>query len=321
MLEQDTLAETPVETLETAAPAAETPALETAATDVTQETDQTEADETPEEFGVEISHPKRDGEVPEKFNLQVPDQKTADALRYHLNRSREYTKLSQEYETAQESVRTVEALERDPVAGMYALGEDPKVASAFVQGWVRENYEAVAEMLQAIGIETSFAKGVDRRVLDAEAKVARIERAEHLRRTQQQAQGSVVQQQFTQRGRQVVTDLAATIPFGDEDDREMFEALSGKALGKLYKDNQYASPADMTAALQGVVAKFTGRATQTIKATAQPRDDAGRFERTKERNGKMAKIGSGNSGLSAVTGQIDPHLDLETYTRQLEGRA
>lgn len=292
----------------------------TESTEGTEQAEQGEGEETPE-FGVELSYPNRDQEGPaEKFNLAVPDQKTADALRYHFNRSQSFGKLEKDYATAQQSVRALDTLEQDPIIGMHLLAEDPKVGEAFAASWLRENYLTAATLLKEMGLSVELGPKTTQRELDLEADVARGKREQRLREAQQRSQGNVVQEQFTGRARALTMDLAATIPFGDQEDREMFEAMAGKTLGSLYHKNPHASPAEMTTALHGLVSKFAGRATKTITAKAQSRDEAGKFQRAKVMAGKMAKIGSGTTGLASVSGQFDPTDDLLSFTERLEGK-
>lgn len=262
-------------------------------------------------FEVELAHPTRGGDGPaEKFRLAVPDQKTADTLRYTANRAALVPKLEQQVEEAQESVRIVEALERDPVAAMTLLAQDPKVGAEFGRQWLTENWKVAVSHLLDLGFKVDYGTA-NERVLDLEAREAKRVLGDRIRKAQESTQKTTHQQQFQSRATQVVNDLVSTLSFSDPDDHEMFVSLAAQKAAKLYQTNPYAQQADLVAALKPLVDKFVGRQTQTIKATVQPRNAEGQFVKAKAVHDKMRKIGSGSNGLAPATPSVTPGMTLE----------
>lgn len=289
---------------------------ETEGTEGTEGEDATEA-----AFEVDIALPNRgeDG-PPEKVRLAVPDQKTADALRFAQNQVAKVGKLEARLQQAEEAEAIIAAIDRDPVAAMQQLASDPKVSEAFARDYVRENYLTVAAFLKEMGLTVSYAEGTSPRTLEVEAKLAATERERRLEKAQQSTRTSSVQQAFQSRAKAVVDGLAQTLTFGDEDDRDLFYRATSDKLAKLYHSNPHATPAEQTAALQGLVQKFAGKPTTTIKTKVLPRDPEGRFQAAKAMNGKMAKIAGGQSGLTPALPDFDPNESLLAFTERLEGK-
>lgn len=328
MAEQETLTVTPDPTTPETPAVAALAAMDAAGAAVTEETEQVEGEqaegsegvEEVEEFEVEIVHPSRGEEgPPEKSKLVVPDQKTADALRFAQNAVAKIPKLESQLAEAQQSVAILDALDKDPVAAMQLLSNDPKVSQEFGQNYVREHYRQVAGILAEMGLKVTLMEGTTERTLELESRDAKRDRETRLEKSRAASQTTTLQSAFESRARQVVEGLAQTMAFADAEDKDLFYRASSDKLGKLYHTNPHASPAEQTAALQGLVQKFAGKTTATIK-TKVIRDEEGRFKAAKEMNGKMRKVAGGQSGLAPALPSFDPNESLESFTRRLEGR-
>lgn len=321
----DTLETLPA-TLATEAAAPAAPATESALedttspqmTDTTPEVAEQATEETGEEaiaeaseFEVDLMHPNRGAEgAPERFKLSVPDQKTADTLRHNANMAGRVPKLERELETAKESVAILDALERDPVAGMVAIAQtDPKVGAAFVQDWVKANYELAASFLADLGLKVEYGTA-NKRELDLSAQLARRELDDRVRKSQEQTSQQAHKQRFQQTAERAVRDLTANLTFADPEDEDLFHRAAADKAVKLYQTNPSASMAEVITLLQPLVNKFAGGKPSPI-VKAQVRDDKGQFTKAKAVHDKMRKVGSGTGGLSPATPAFTPGMTLE----------
>lgn len=260
-----------------------------------------------EVFEAEITLPARGDERGERVKVPVPNQQVADAIRHQQKLAARVPKLEQEVESYRQDRMAVETLERDPLAGMLVLGQDPQVGQQFVTEWTRAYPDLAIKALTDLGLTVSTGS-MDPRLLQAEAKLAQLEQQERLRRVQQDnAQRGTVQAFASQAG-QVVKGFLDTLPFRDADEREEFTELAHSKMKKLYQTNARATSAEMTEALKGLVTRFAG----TTPTSTPTRDDAGRFAATKERADKLRKVQGGRTGLTALTGAVDPNVTLET---------
>lgn len=232
-------------------------------------------------FAVEIPLPNGNGENGLRnaglLNLQVPDQETADTLRFHLKRSKALDAVEAEANQLREDAAFAPFFTAQPIAGFATLAErQPEAFAQFLDHATAAYPDYLAQMLEKHGYEVRPSK--DPEVIAARAELAKRELRD-LRTTAQSTYAQTLeQQQLIATGGRVVRSVAEGIGLSADPKDEEFVEFASRAARELDKwwDAQPAgarpTEQDMAMALQSLAQRFaalrTAPATKAATRTA-----------------------------------------------------
>lgn len=260
-----------------------------------------------EVFQVDITLPKRGEGDPAKYELELPSQEVADAIRHTQNEAARVPKLLEKAERYQQAAETVAFLESDPVGGMAVMAQQyPQQAAEYAELYIRSNPAIAAQTLIKLGYSVT-AQEAAFDLIDTKAQLAQRDLKDRVQGSQQKYGEHSVQSRYVERAQDVITSIATPLPL-DATDRRLFETAASDALAALYRQNPKAAEPQMVEALQELVTRFTSRQPPK-KVVAQPRKPDGTY--TKAKNEKFQKLAGGGTSITPLRAEkIRPDIDL-----------
>lgn len=264
-----------------------------------------------EVFQVDITLPKRGDGDPGKYELELPNQEVADAIRHTQNEAARVPKLLEKAERYQQAADTVAFLESDPVGGMAVMAQQyPEAGKEFAQLFIQANPAIAAQTLLKLGYQVTAAETAYD-LIETRAQLAGRDLKDKVSGSQQKFGEHAVQSRYIETAQDVITSIAGPLPL-DATDRKLFETAAAEALSNLYQSNPRAKEPQMVEALQGLVQRFTTRPTPK-KVVAQPRNKDGTFTDTKAKNDKFRKLAGGGTSITPLRAEkIRPDVTLDT---------
>lgn len=275
----------------------------------TTQAGETDAGEEPEVFPVDITLPKRGEGDPAKYELELPSQEVADAIRHTQNEAARVPKLLEKAERYQQAADTVAFLESDPVGGMAVMAQQyPEAGKEFATLFIQANPAIAAQTLLKLGYQVTAAETAYD-LIETRAQLAGRDLKDKVNGSQQKFGEHATQNRYVETAQDVITSIAGPLPL-DATDRKLFETAAAEALSDLYKSNPKAKEPQMVEALQGLVQRFTNR--QPVKkVTAQPRKADGTY--TKAKNEKFQKLAGGGTSIIPLRAEkVRPDVTLDT---------
>lgn len=318
------------------APAAESETPEGQEPDVAGESEPAPA------FTVDIPLPNGNGENGLRnaglLNLTVPDQETADTLRFHLKRSRALDEVQSEAERLREDAAFAPFFQTAPVAGFATLAQRQPEAFADFLGHAVAAYPAeIAAMLERQGFTVAPAK--DAEVIEARAALAKRELRDLQATAQQTYHQTMEQQQLVTLGGRAVRAVAETLGLPLDPQHDEFQEFATRAARELDKwmDRQPAGARptehDLQLALQPLAQRFaalrstppaTKAATRTASASSPAKAPVQTPEQMQAKAAKAAEYRKLQPGqaASAVTGKVKirPDATIKDLAATLRGR-
>lgn len=284
---------------------------------------------------VEFVLPNGDGENGTtnagKFVLEVNSQEAADGLRYHLKQSARAQGLEKKLDQHQTDVATMRFMRERPVDGMLLIAEQvPQAGVQFAQTWMAANPMEAAKELQKLGFQVGYQPDVDptvaERLIAAEARAAALTQQNRVRDGRQAFEQTSQTQRFGDTAIDVVRELAGTLGLAEgQDEHLLFATAASEKLARLANTSPNATSAEMTLALKDLAATYAAvqvrKASASARVADQPRDPAGQFQKLAAKNEKFAKVGGGQTVVSALSAtKLPPGTTMEQATENLRKR-